>query len=63
MRLNSHVVPVRMQMTNTQNMNIYEMNTQKIPNSHVCYLDKNESKRINMDEKLSQVCSTEASES
>ena len=37
MRLNFHVGPVRTQMTNTQNMNISEMNTQNIYNLSVCY--------------------------
>ena len=32
MRLNSHLGPVRTKINNTKNMNIYEMNTQKIPN-------------------------------
>ena len=47
MRLESHVGPVRTQMTNTQKMNKYEMSTQKNPNSHVYYFDKSKSKSIN----------------
>ena len=46
MRLNSQVGPVRTQTTNTQKMNISEMNTQKIPNSHVFSLDESESKIV-----------------
>ena len=44
MRINSHVGPVITKMTNTQNMNIYEMNTQKILNLHVCSSDESEKK-------------------
>ena len=55
-RLNSHVGPVRTKMNNTQNMNIYKKNTQNIPDSHVCYSDKIKSKRINVDETVSNVC-------
>ena len=40
MRLNLRVGPVRMQMTNTQKINISDMNTQNIPNSRVCSLDE-----------------------
>ena len=36
MRLNLHIGPVITQMTNTQNMNNYEMSTQKTRNLHVC---------------------------
>ena len=46
MRLKLHVVPVRTQMTNMQNINISEMNTQKIPKLHVYSLYNSESKRI-----------------
>ena len=42
MRLNSHVSPVITQMTNTEKMNISEMNTQNIPNSHFCSLGESE---------------------
>ena len=59
MRLNLHVGPVRTQMTNTQKMNIYEMNKQNIPNLYVCSLDESKPKRINTDETLSHVCSME----
>ena len=55
---NSHVEPVITQMTNTQNMNIYDMNTQKIPDLNVCYSDKSKSKGIIGDKILLQVCST-----
>ena len=48
-----------MQMTNTQNMNISEMNTQNIPNSYVCYSEESESKSINTDERESHVCYTD----
>ena len=37
MIFNMRVGPVRTHMTNTQKMNISEMNTQKIPNYCVCY--------------------------
>ena len=40
MRLNLRVGPVRTQMTNTQKINISDMNTQNIPNSRVCSLDE-----------------------
>ena len=40
MRLNFHVGPVRTQLTNTQNMNISEMNTQNIPNLHIFSSEK-----------------------
>ena len=63
MRLNFHFGPVRTHMTNTQKMNISEMNTQNIPTLHVCSLDDSESKSINMDKTLSHVCSTDKSES
>ena len=58
MRLNSHVVPVRMHMTYTQ-----KMNTQKITDLHVCSLDDSKSKRINLDETLSLVYYMDKSES
>ena len=57
------VGPVRTQMTNTQKMNIYETNTQNIPNLHVCSSEESELKRINADKTLSHVCSTDKSES
>ena len=63
MRLNSHIGPVRTQMTNTQNMNISDMNMQNIPNLRVCYLYEIESKSINADETLLHVYSTDESES
>ena len=63
MRLSYHVGPVRKQMTNTQNMDISEMNTQKIPNLTVCSYDKRESKRIKPEKNLSRVCSTDEIES
>ena len=62
MKLNSHVDPVRMQMTITQKINISEMNIQKIPNSHVCSSDESESKGIIADKNLLQVCYTHRSE-
>ena len=40
MRLNSQVGPVRTKVTETKKMNIYDMNTQNIPISCVCYLEK-----------------------
>ena len=42
MRHNLHVGSVRTQMTNTQKINISEMNRQNIPNLHVYSLDKSE---------------------
>ena len=57
MRLNLHVGPVRTQMNNTQRMNIYKMNTQKIPNSYVFSLYESDSKIINANETLSHVYS------
>ena len=44
-------------------MNIYKMNTQKIPISHVCSMDKRKSKRINKDETLLNVYYMDKSES
>ena len=63
MIINSHVGPVRIQTTNTQKMNISDMNTQKIPNLHVCSSDESEPKRINLDKTVSYLCSTDKSES
>ena len=63
MRLNLYIGPVRTQMTNTQKMNIYEMNTQNIPNSHVFSLEDNKSKNFHADETLLSVFSTDKSES
>ena len=63
MRLNSHVGPVRTQMTKTKKMNVSDMNAQKITNLYVCYLDESKSKNINADETLSHVCSMDNSES
>ena len=40
MRLNSHVGPVRTKTTKMKKMNISEINTQNIPNYHVCSLDE-----------------------
>ena len=48
-RFNMSVGPVRTLMTNTQDMNNYDMSTQNIPDSNVYYLDKRESERINVD--------------
>ena len=42
------LVPVRMQNISTQNMSSSKMSTQKIPNLHVCYTDKSESSRVNI---------------
>ena len=42
MRFNMRVGIVRTKMTNTQTMNDYEIITQNIPNSYVCYLDASE---------------------
>ena len=61
--LNLHVEPVRTKVTNTQKMNISEMNTKNTPNSDVCSSDDRKSKRINADETLSHVCSTDKKES
>ena len=63
MKLNLRVGPVRMQITNSQKINISEMNTQKIPNSHVCSLDEIKSKRINANETVWHVCSMDNRES
>ena len=41
MRFNMRVLPVRMQMTNTQKRNNYKISTQKIPNSQICSFEKN----------------------
>ena len=62
-RLNSYVDPVRTQVNNTQNMNKYDTSTQKTPDFRVFYSDESESKRINADETLSHVCSTDERES
>ena len=59
MRINSHIGPVRMQMTKTQKMNISDMNIQKIPNFCVCSLYDIESESINADETLLRVYSTD----
>ena len=50
---NFHVEPVRTEMTGTQHINI----------SHVCSSEGRESKGIIADEKLSQFCCTDKSES
>ena len=63
MRFNSHVGPVRTQMTSTQKIPNDNMNTQNIANLQVCYLDKRESKGINVDKILSHVSSMEESKS
>ena len=67
MRFNSHVGPVRTQMTSKQKMNNSEMSaknilndaisTQNIPNSHVFSMNVSKSKGINASESLSHVCS------
>ena len=57
MRLNLHIGPVKTKITSTQKMDISEMNTQQIPNFHVCSSDGSKSKRINADKTLSYVCS------
>ena len=44
MKLYMRIGPVRKQNNNTQKMNNHDMSTQKIPNLHVYYLDKSESK-------------------
>ena len=40
MIFNMRVCPVRTQMTNTNFLNDYEMSMQKIPNLHVCSLER-----------------------
>ena len=62
-RLYWHVDSVITKITNTQMMNISNMNTQKIPISHVCSMDKRKSKRINKDETLLNVYYMDKSES
>ena len=59
--LKSHVGPVRKQRTNTHKMNIYENNTQKIPNLRVYSSEESESKMINADKTLLHVCSLDKS--
>ena len=54
MRLNSHVGTVRMQMTNTQNMNNYDTGTQNTHNLHVCSMENRESKGIKQEERNSK---------
>ena len=51
--LNSHVYPVRTEMTATK----------KIPTSHVCSTDKGKLKDFLVDQTLSQICSTDEDES
>ena len=63
MIFNMCIFPVRIQMTNTQNMNNSEMSTQNIPNLRVCSFNKRESKRINEDERKLHICSTDQIES
>ena len=63
MRKNSHVGHVKTIKTNTQKMNISEMNTQNIPNYYVYSSDESKSKRINADKTLLHVYSTEERES
>ena len=43
MIFNMCIFPVRIQMTNTQNMNNSEMSTQNIPNFQVCSSDESKS--------------------
>ena len=59
MKLNSHVVPVRTQTTNTQKMNNVEISTQKTPNFRICSTEESESKRIKVYERESHICATE----
>ena len=54
MKLNLRVGPVIMQITNSQKINISEMNTQNIPNSHVCSSD--ERKKMDKRERNLIVC-------
>ena len=61
-RLNIHVGPLGTQITNTQKTNNYDMSTQNIYNSQVCYSDESESKSINADEILLNVFSTDGIE-
>ena len=63
MGFNMCVGPVRMQMTNTQKINNSETSTKNIPNLHVCYLDKGESKSINGDKSEAHGCYTGERES
>ena len=59
LRLNSYVGPVITQMTNTQKVNISEINTQNIPNLHFCSSFERKSKSIDATKTLSRVCSTD----
>ena len=40
--------PVRTKKTSTQIMSNYKMGMQKIPNLHICYTYKSESKRVHV---------------
>ena len=51
--LNSHIYPVRTEMTATKN----------IPILHVCYTSNSESKEFLVDKNLSHICSMEKYES
>ena len=61
MILNSHVGPVRMQMTNNQNMNKSDISKKDTLNLNVCYSDESQSKRINAGKTLSHICYTDKS--
>ena len=63
MRFNVCGGPVITQMTNTQNMNIFEMSRQKIPNYRVCSTIEMESNSTNTDKKKLHVCYTDKRES
>ena len=58
---NSHIGPVRTQMTNTQKMNKSEISTKNTHNSHVCSSDEIKSKMINVVKTLFHVCYTDKS--
>ena len=62
-RLNSHVGPVRTQISNAQKMNHSEMSTQNIPNEYVYSLYDSGKKSRYADESESHVCSTNEKES
>ena len=60
---NRHIGPLRPQMTNTQKKKNSEMSTQKMNNLNVFSWDKTKSKRINVDESESHVCSRDKNKS
>ena len=58
MKLNSHIDPVRTQITNTQNMKNSDISMKNNPNLHVCSTYKSKSKIIKADYSELHILST-----